>query len=114
MRIENNKYRKSNPFGTPEGYFEELHNKVMEQVLQQQQPKQKNSGIWKKRIIEYAAVAIFIVAAGISLFNYTTDKSHTYTATYESEEQLIEDFIDNYPIDEYILYSYLTSTDTGF
>lgn len=115
MNIEDKKYKKSNPFATPEGYFENLHQRVMEHVLQQQeQSPKKGVAIWRKQFIGYAA-AVLIIVAGLSIYNNpSASDKQSYMAAYESEQEMIEEFIENYPIDEYILYSYLTSTDTGF
>lgn len=117
MNIKNyNKNR--NPFSVPEGYFEEFHDMLMQRIAQEQQHVRptrirKNFfhtiGQWN-----YAAaiLCLFLIGGVVYMSNTPSDTSIATVDEYSNE--YIDELLDNYPIDDYTFYSYLTSNDTGF
>lgn len=110
----------TNPFTVPENYFEEFHEKLMQQLpernmmntLRRNRFKLNN---WKRR--SCAAAIALLLLTGITTVFKPEDKSESifaYEFTENETNDIIESIFDNYTIDDYNVYCYLTSTDSNF
>lgn len=122
MRLEDCKNRK--PFSTPYGYFEELNRKIIEATSKAPAapvtPAKKSIrvGMYAK----WFSVAAMLVFVCLIAFNGISDKQAAenaiivtdteYTAADGTEnitdEEFMDNLLDNYPIDDYTFYCYLT------
>ena len=119
--MEHWKYRNTNPFTTPEGYFEQLNRNIIEATCNNA-PAPKRATIlnvaWRKYVSYVASAAIILFIAGGMLFNGTLSETakkpapHQMTEAFMQDNEIDSEFIDNmltsYPIDEYTFYCYLT------
>lgn len=116
MELED--YNKKDSFTTPDGYFEELNNRIMSATCHKSKPKTEKRMF--TRIMSYAAmVAVaFMVATGY-IYNRagnnetaTANVAEPNEALYDTE--FIESMLEEYPIDEYTFYCYMTNTDNNY
>lgn len=100
---------KRNHFSVPEGYFEQLHNTIMEQI--ERKPSKTRPIFRLPAQLKYAAAisAIFIICGALYI-NSLYDRP-LYTQAEEYSNEYIDDLLDSYPIDDYTFYTYLTSND---
>ncbi|MBO7118943.1 MAG: hypothetical protein J6W03_01325 [Bacteroidaceae bacterium] len=92
---------KETPFTVPEGYFNDLSDKVMSRIAER---KHRRNLIWRWTA---AAVLVGCVAAGGMLF-----ESHYEAQQLEAENiQYIEDALDYSMIDNMSIASYLTEAE---
>ena len=97
-----------NHFLTPEGYFEEFHNKIMEQLQTTTGPKTHPLiNIHKLRYA--AAIVVTFIIGGMIYINDINNNDEVYVQNDEISNEYIDELLDNYPIDDYTFYSYLTS-----
>lgn len=118
MKLEDHKNRE--PFSTPDGYFEELGRNIIEATSKAPAsvPAKKRITLgWWTRTIGYAAIlaiAVFI-ADRIAKSDDTASGKAVATNNTQEEQMLDNEMIDNiltnYPIDDYTFYCYLTDTD---
>lgn len=105
-----------NPFAVPDGYFEKFHDRLMASLPEsplQQQEKRRLRLLGNLRRWSYAAAVIVAFLVGGTVF-HESNKATSDILAEEYDSEYIEELLDNYPIDDYTFYSYLTSTDTGF
>ena len=108
-------YRKKEPFTVPDGYFEQLNNKILDATTHRHKttPRRKNIVIGRlSRITGYAAAVAILI--GVTT-GYLSQHGNANGDTAASENLYADEYIDNilnsYPIDEYTFYCYLTDTD---
>lgn len=104
------------PFTVPDGYFDRFHDRLMASLPEsplQKKEKRRLRLLGNLRRWSYAAAVIGAFLIGGTVFHESnTVASDVLAEEYDSE--YIEELLDNYPIDDYTFYSYLTSADTGF
>lgn len=126
MRIEDHNNR--NPFSTPEGYFEELNRKIAETTVnapaKEPAAKQFRIGVFAKCA---SIAAMFIILCTIAIGQFDTNEEaitvknipqpkqvdktvNKKVAEYE-ENDIIDNIMENYSIDEYTFYCYLTENE---
>lgn len=112
---QNNKNRKATPFTLPENYFEEFHAKLMQQLPEKKHaPTIKQIAIQKIKQYSVAASIAFIMIVGSTLIHqYVADRNEAILSEKEDNE-LIETLFDNYQLDDYNIYCYLTSADQNY
>lgn len=112
-------YKNRQPFSTPEGYFEGLNRSIINatgKVPEINATKKHYTLGWWTRTIGYAAmlaIAIF-VADNIAKDNDTASKKAVARSIQEGQmldNEMIDNILTNYPIDDYTFYCYLTDTD---
>ena len=115
--------KKNNPFTIPENYFEEFHSNLMKQLPAKENyltkshiDKRYNLQFRHKRYLGYAAIiTLFLLISGTFLFQNIYINDTTVTEITEAERNdIIETIFDNYTIDDYNIYCYLTSSDSNF
>lgn len=122
MRLED--YKNRQPFSTPDGYFEELNRKIIGATSNA--PAEPTTTA-KKRIrlgmysywLSVAAMLAFVCLIALN----GTDDNQTAESTILAadteyipddgtenitEEEFMDNLLDNYPIDDYTFYCYLT------
>lgn len=122
MRLED--YKNRQPFSTPDSYFEELDKKIIEATSKT--PAAPLTPVKKSiRLGMYAkwmSVAAMLVFVCLIAFNGISDKQaaenaiivagmeNTASDGTESitDEEFMDNLLDNYPIDDYTFYCYLT------
>ncbi len=106
MNIEERKSRKT--FDVPDGYFDKFHERMMQQLPQVRKSATTRSIFSSKFIrLGYAAViSLFIIGGASFIYN------NSIKATSDDfSKDIIEDIINNYPIDDYTFYCYLTNIE---
>lgn len=111
------KYGKKIPFTTPEGYFEQFTEKLMEQLPQKEETETPEIGMWERIKPWVYMVAMF---CGL-MFSIRIIMGDKQTLHYDESTESISDLPDEYiePImeqtmmDDYTLYQYLTDADTS-
>lgn len=120
MKLED--YKNRRPLTTPEGYFTKLNREILKATSQKDtHPRRKEISISARmRWVGYAATIaiLFAIAVGVISVPYRNNNRHNETAAAEStgydtgiDIEFIDNMLDNYPIDEYTFYCYLTDTD---
>ena len=117
MRLEENKNR--NPFGTPDGYFEKLNKDIIEATSKTPSApyvkKHRTISWWAKTLGYAAMLAIAIFVADAITRNDIAESNETTVRAAQEDQSLTNEIIDNiltnYPIDDYTFYCYLTNTD---
>ena len=110
MKIED--FNNKNTFSIPEGYFETLQNKIVSRTSNSNVPttaKRKKYIGWRN--LGYAAS---IAAAAIwGVFAYNNSESNYNIVANEEyyDNEYIDNMLNNYPIDDYTFYCYLTNTN---
>lgn len=110
---------KSNPFIVPENYFEDFHKKLMEKLPAHHHtttslPMQPQKSRWQ-RWWSYAAIITLTLAIATATTLYLNMATESPTEISEAERnEMIETIFDNFPIDDYNIYCYLTSNDPNF
>ena len=116
MKETNNNPKRSNPFTLPDNYFEEFHRNLMQQLPAKEyarQPQKKEFSISNIRYWGYAAAIALMFVTGAAIYQY--NQHQTTIAKIEAESnEMIETIFDNYTIDDYNVYCYLTSNDINF
>lgn len=117
MKEKEKNGKKSNPFTLPANYFEEFHRNLMQQLPTKEiagQPHRKQLRINKIRHWSYAATIALMLVTGVA----TLCQLRYYKITSEIAEaensEMIETIFDNYTIDDYNVYCYLTDSDINF
>ncbi len=115
-RIE--RKRKENPFATPENYFEDFHRKLMQELPGKEtamKPRHILTMDAVKRWSTAAAITLMLLISATALYQYIDNEWHATTELTETERiEYIESIFDNYPIDEYNIYSSLTSYEANY
>ncbi len=117
MNIEERKYKNRNPFVTPEGYFQDFHDNLMKNLPHAPKAEVKHrtrsigTALFKRW--SYAAAIVVLFIGTIAIYN-TTEKDIAYNDIASNMDYSIDDVMDNYQIDDYTFYCYLTNNDTDF
>ena len=113
-RIELNNRKR--PFSTPENYFEDFHRKLMDELPEKGTPARRYIALsTMKRWSAAAAITLMLLVSATALLQYSTAQHNTTPEFTETERnEYIESIFDNCLIDEYNVYSYLTSYDTNY
>lgn len=122
MRLED--YKNRQPFSTPDGYFEELNRKIIGATSKAQaEPtttakKSIRLGMYSKWLSVAAMLAFVCLIALNGTDDNQTAESTILAADTEyipddgteniTEEEFMDNLLDNYPIDDYTFYCYLT------
>lgn len=122
MRLED--YKNRQPFSTPDGYFEELNRKIIGATSKAQaEPtttakKSIRLGMYSYWLSVAAMLAFVCLIALNGTDDYQTAESTILAADTEyipddgteniAEEEFMDNLLDNYPIDDYTFYCYLT------
>ncbi|MBR5893843.1 MAG: hypothetical protein IKZ37_09450 [Bacteroidaceae bacterium] len=110
MRRRNKAMKKKNNFRVPQGYFEQFHDTMMEQIGNKPSKVHPIFGIhnqWKYA----AAIALLFIGGGALYIKDTIDNKQMYAQSEEYSIEFIDEMLDNYPIDDYTFYTYLTSNE---
>lgn len=117
-------YKNRQPFSTPDGYFEELNRKIIGATSKA--PATAATPVKKSIMLgmyaKWLSVATMLVFVCLIAFNGTGNKqtagSTILAAGTEqtladgteniAEEEFMDNLLDNYPIDDYTFYCYLT------
>ncbi len=123
MKLED--YKKRRPFRTPEGYFAELNRKISEATVnapaKEPAAKRFRIGVFAKWT-NIAAMFIILCTIAIGLFDTNeetipvnntpqqkqVDKTANRKVAEYEENDIIDNIMENYSIDEYTFYCYLT------
>lgn len=119
MEMKEEKNRKV--FTVPEGYFEQLNRNIIASTVESRTnvPHRKSHilGRFSRIAGVAAAITIVFVLAG-SLFRdsgaaiaVATANSTAPTGYDDIDNEMIDNILSNYPIDEYTFYCYLTDTE---
>ncbi len=114
MNIE--EYKNKNRFTVPQGYFDNLHERIMTTIPRdKKQPSKRKKSVMLGRISgwSYAAAITLIFFIGGAIFQ-ANNNTQQATANNEYDNELIEEVLTNYPIDDYTFYCYLTNNDTEY
>ena len=112
MKEKNGKI--SNPFTLPDNYFEEFHSKLMQQLPAKEitlQPHTAQSRINKMRRWSYAAAITFMLVTGAATLCQLGYYQVTTARAEAENNEIIETIFDNYTIDDYNVYCYLTDSE---
>lgn len=111
MKIEDFKNRQ--PFTVPESYFEQFGSNMMNLLQKKGVKENKSHTITLPRIaryISYAAIFVVMFFIGSALFT-NSNTPDTITAEEYYEGEYIDEMLNNYPIDDYTFYCYLTGNE---
>lgn len=121
MKEENElrkKYGAPNPFTVPEGYFENLAGKVMEQLPEKESQPQPEVTMWERvRPWVYMAAMFCGLMFGVrvmvnqSKLPVSSQNGHTETFS-EIPDEYIDPIVNQTMMDDYTLYQYLTDANT--
>ena len=121
MKVEDFKNR--NTLSVPEGYFESLQSKVASKTCRDGATAAKGKRGLGWRSIGYAAAMLVFVcliafngtgnkqSAGSTILAAGTEQTPADGTENIAEEEFMDNLLDNYPIDDYTFYCYLTDTD---
>ena len=117
-------YKNRQPFSTPDGYFEELNRKIIEATSKapatSDTPAEKSIrlGMYAKWLSAAAMLAIVCLiafngigdkqAAGSTILAAGTEQTSADGTESITDEEFMDNLLDNYPIDDYTFYCYLT------
>lgn len=102
--------KNKNNFKVPEGYFEQFHQSLMEQIEHTPLKRRNIFSISHQWRYAAATAAIFIMSGAIYLTR-PSQKEQTYVMSEEYSSDFIDELLDSYPIDDYTFYTYLTSNE---
>lgn len=110
---------RNNPFIVPENYFDNFHNDLMLRISKTQHKKSCNSTAKKRFFINlfkqrsYAAASIICAfAMGALLYvSIATERITNNNIAEEYSYEYIDELLDNYSIDDYTFYCYLTDSE---
>jgi hypothetical protein len=107
MRIEERE--KKDIFNVPEGYFEQLHDRVMQQLPKEERQAIRSRNIFLRRVVRMSYAA----AAAITLILCLTTFYHYNRNIYNDEfnDEIIEDLLTENPIDDYTFFCYLADVE---
>ena len=117
-------YNNRQPFSTPDGYFEELSSKIIGATSKAPAtaatPVKKSIrlGMYAKWL-SVAAMLVFVCliafngtgnkqTAGSTILAAGTEQTPADGTENIAEEEFMDNLLDNYPIDDYTFYCYLT------
>ena len=117
-------YKNRQPFSTPDGYFEELNRKIIGATSKAPAtaatPVKKSIrlGMYAKWL-SVAAMLVFVCliafngtgnkqTAGSTILAAGTEQTPADGTENIAEEEFMDNLLDNYPIDDYTFYCYLT------
>ena len=110
-RIE--RKRDKNPFAVPENYFEDFHRKLMQELPGKEmtaKPRRLLTMETIKRWSTAAAITLMFLISATALYQYIDNEGYSTSELTEAERnEYIESILDFYPLDEYNVYSCLTS-----
>lgn len=115
MNIEERKEKRL-PFTVPDGYFNTLPDKILARVQMSQATKIRPIATTPIRTaLRYAAAIVMLfMAGGYMYYNdiSSLETNYAYNEGYSSD--YFDDLYESLDIDDYTLYSYLTSNDIDF
>lgn len=109
---------KQNPFTVPEGYFDELTSKVMEQLPQTRPTETKRVTMWERIKPWMYMAAMFVgIMFMVKVFvrekqQATSDPTTIPITISELPEEDIDPIVDQTMMDDYMLYQYLSDANT--
>lgn len=121
MKEENElrkKYGAPSPFTVPEGYFENLAGKVMEQLPEKESQPQPEVTMWERvRPWVYMAAMfcglMFGVRVMVNQSKHPVPSQNGHTETFsEIPDEYIDPIVNQTMMDDYTLYQYLTDANT--
>lgn len=113
MKLED--YKGRQPFTVPDNYFEQFNSNMIN-MLHNEPAKKEN----KKRIIAlptvaryigYAAAVVITLAIGTTLLTKNEQNNEYISSEEYIEGEYIDEILNNYPIDDYTFYCYLTGSE---
>ena len=120
--MEERENKKKNSFTVPEGYFGQLNRDILDATSE----KRTDTTVVRKRYrlgrfsrfagIAAAITIVFVLAGNLFTNSGTTaavaNANSTASAVYDDiDNEMIDNLLSNYPIDEYTFYCYLTDTE---
>lgn len=117
MNIEDRKYKNRNPFVAPEGYFQDFHDNLMKSLPHAQKtevkPRTRSIGAAISKRWSYAAAIAVLFISTIAIYN-VAEQNTANNDMASNMDYVIDDLMDNYPIDDYTFYCYLTNNDIDY
>ncbi len=116
MKLEDITPRKT-PFTLPEGYFDNLPERLFARIQSSSAPTKTRpiASPPLKRIWSYAASIVLLFATcGLLYYNDLSSIEHPYTYAEEYSNDYFDQLYETLSIDDYTLYTYLTSNNTDF
>ncbi len=107
MNVQRENKAKKELFITPDGYFENFHDKLMKSLPQTL--LHSNKGYYFGKIRYAAALILLFLICGSIYYNDINRQAFLYSEQYNNE--YIDELLDNYSIDDYTLYNYLTEAN---
>lgn len=108
-----NDYKNRSCFTTPDNYFEKLNIGIKEATCKSAATNSKKANLTQRivRIMSFAAMIAIVatVATNIILNNHQSNSNLSFNGIDDSE--FIDNMLNNYPIDEYTFYCYLTGCE---
>ena len=108
------KEKRNRPFTVPENYFEDFHHRLMQELPEKETRNEKVRYLAINRIRQWsaaAAITFMIIVSATALYQYSNRGTIETTLTETERDEYIESIFDNYTIDEYNIYNYLTNYD---
>lgn len=118
--MEERENKKKNSFTVPEGYFGQLNREILDATSE----KRTDTTVKRYRLgrfsrfagIAAAITIVFVLAGNLFTNSGTTAAVATAGSTASSgyddiDNEMIDNLLSNYPIDEYTFYCYLTDTE---
>lgn len=104
------------PFSVPDGYFDNLTDRVMKHIIDEDQEQPKKTKGNMKRLFPYAAAASVVAAAiGIGIYlNFsdnqqaTQGQTQTVQVAQNDDTQTIDEMADYFMYDDNDLYAYIS------
>ena len=103
-------FSRENPFRVPEGYFESLTQRVMEQVPQQQKPRPRQAILQRLRPLLYAAACLCVAIFSVAIYLHQTNDDTVATAALDNaaDYSYVDEVADYAMVDNYEIYACLT------
>ena len=108
------KEKRKRPFTVPENYFEDFHHRLMQELPEQEVQSKKLHHLTIGRIRQWsaaAAITLMLIVSATALYQYSNWHTIDTGLTEKERDEYIESIFDNYTIDEYNIYNYLTNYD---
>lgn len=108
------KEKRKRPFTVPENYFEDFHHRLMQELPEQEIPSKKLRHLTITRIRQWsaaAAITLMLIVSATALYQYSNRHTTETALTEKERDEYIETIFENYTIDEYNIYNYLTNYD---
>lgn len=114
---EDKNMTKRNPFTVPQDYFEKLHDRITQNLptVTPVSTQSKQGVLYSIKNWSYAAaITTIFMIGGAAFYENNAGRTTDIISAEEYSNDYFDNLLENCPIDDYVIYSYLSSTDTGF